>query len=79
MWLRKSEKNKPMSGSVPPATDANNLGIWTPEQVKEMERMNPKSRDEIEEELEEEAFLKGGGDAPEEPQKTEQPPRHRHQ
>ena len=51
----------------------------TPEQLKDMERMNPKSREEIEEELEEEAFLKGGGEPPDEPPKTEPSPRHKHQ
>ena len=51
----------------------------TPEQLKDMERMNPKSREEIEEEREEEAFLKGGGEPPDEPPKTEPRPRHRHQ
>ena len=50
----------------------------TPEQLKEMERMNPKSRDEIEEEQAEEAFLSGGGEPSQEP-KPRAPSPHKHQ
>jgi mono/diheme cytochrome c family protein len=50
----------------------------TPEQLKEMERMNPKSREEIEEEQAEEKFLSGGGEPPEEPT-PKAPSPHKHQ
>lgn len=39
----------------------------TPEQLKEMARLNPKSPDEIEEERQEEEFLRGGPEPPEQP------------
>jgi mono/diheme cytochrome c family protein len=50
----------------------------TPEQLKDMDRMNPKSREEIEEEQAEEEFLSGGGDPPDEPKPKGQSP-HKHQ
>jgi mono/diheme cytochrome c family protein len=49
----------------------------TPEQLKEMEAMNPKSRDEIEEEREEQEFLSGGGEPHDEPKPKEASP-HKH-
>ena len=51
----------------------------TPAQLKDMERMNPKSPDEIEEERQEQEFLRGGAEPADEPQKNEQSPPHKHQ
>lgn len=51
----------------------------TPDQLKEMERINPKSPDEIEEERQEQEFLRGGAEPADEPQKNEQSPHHKHQ
>ena len=39
----------------------------TPEELEEMESLNPKSPAEIREQLKEEEFLKGGGEGPEKP------------
>ncbi len=39
----------------------------TPEELEEMESLNPKSPAEIREQLKEEEFLKGGGERPEKP------------
>lgn len=50
----------------------------TPEQLKEMKKLNPKSPDEIEEERREEEFLNGGGEPPDQPQNTEQSSHHQH-
>ena len=44
----------------------------TPEQLKEMERMNPKSLEEFEEERQEQEFLLGGAEPPEQPEKKVQ-------
>jgi mono/diheme cytochrome c family protein len=49
----------------------------TPEQLKEMERMNPKSREEFEEEQQEEEFLRGG-EPPDAPHKNDQTPHTKH-
>lgn len=49
----------------------------TPEQLDEMEKMNPKSPEELEEERREEEFLRGGAE-PAEGSDTPQPPRHKH-
>ena len=51
----------------------------TPAQLKEMERMNPKSPDEIEEERQEQEFLRGGAEPAGEPQKREQSAHDKHQ
>lgn len=51
----------------------------TPEQLKEMDRMNPKSPDEIEEERQEQEFLRGGAEPADGSQKNEQSPHHKHQ
>lgn len=51
----------------------------TPDQLKEMERMNPKSPDEIEEERQEQEFLRAGAEPADEPQKSDQSPHHKHQ
>jgi mono/diheme cytochrome c family protein len=50
----------------------------TPEQLKEMEAMNPKSREEIDEEREEQEFLRGGAESPDEPHEKKPSP-HKHQ
>jgi len=49
----------------------------TPEQIEDMEKMNPKSPDEIEEARQEQEFLRGGAEPPEQPAKTPTP-RHQH-
>jgi mono/diheme cytochrome c family protein len=49
----------------------------TAEQLKEMERMNPKSPDEIEEEQQEEKFLTGGSASTQTPERKRMPPRHK--
>jgi mono/diheme cytochrome c family protein len=51
----------------------------TPEQLKDMERMNPKSLEEFEEERQNEEFLRGGAEPADEPQKKDQSPHHKHQ
>jgi mono/diheme cytochrome c family protein len=50
----------------------------TPEQLKEMEALNPKSRGEIDEEREEQEFLRGGAESPDEPHERKPSP-HKHQ
>jgi len=45
----------------------------TPEQIEQMKALNPRSPDEIRQELEEQRFLEGGSDAP-----GPQPPAHTH-
>lgn len=42
----------------------------TPEQIEQMETMNPRSPDEIRQELEEEKFLQGGPETPKPPSPT---------
>jgi mono/diheme cytochrome c family protein len=49
----------------------------TPEQLKEMEALNPRNPVEIEEEREEQEFLRGGAEPPGDPKKR-QAPQHRH-
>jgi len=49
------------------------LGELTPEQRKEMEKMNPKSPAELEEERQEQEFLRGGAEPPEDPTKPHAP------
>src|SRR6266850_2737965 len=49
------------------------LGELTPEQRKEMEKMNPKSPAELEEERQEQEFLQGGAEPPEDPTKPHAP------
>ena len=49
----------------------------TPEQLQEMAAMNPKSPDEIEEERQEQEFLRGGAEPSEEPKPSHAP--HKHQ
>jgi mono/diheme cytochrome c family protein len=49
----------------------------TPEQLKEMEKMNPKSPAEIEEEREEEEFLRGGAEPEPEPSQKPHAPHHK--
>jgi mono/diheme cytochrome c family protein len=51
----------------------------TPEQLKDMKRMNPKSLEEFEEERQDEEFLRGGAEPADEPQKQDQRPHHKHQ
>jgi len=49
------------------------LGELTPEQLKEMEQLNPKSPAELEEERQEQEFLRGGAEPPEDPNKPHAP------
>lgn len=49
----------------------------TPEQLQDMAAMNPKSPDEIEEERQEQGFLRGGAEPSEEPKPSHAP--HKHQ
>jgi mono/diheme cytochrome c family protein len=53
------------------------LSELTPEQIKEMEQLNPRNPAEIEEEREEAEFLRGGAEPPADPKKP-QAPHHRH-
>jgi hypothetical protein len=50
----------------------------TPEQLKEMDKLNPKSREAFEEERQEEEFLRGGAEPADEPRKHDQRPGHTH-
>lgn len=50
----------------------------TPEHLKEMERMNPKSPDEIEEERQEQEFLRGDAEPADEPQTKNASPHSKH-
>ena len=52
------------------------LSELTPEQIKEMEKQNPRNPAEIEEERAEEEFLRGGAEPPADPKKP-QAPHHR--
>ena len=49
----------------------------TPEHLKEMQRLNPKSPDELEEEREEREFLNGADAPAEEPKPKSMPPHHK--
>ena len=49
------------------------LGELTPEQLKEMEQLNPRSPAELEEERQEQEFLRGGAEPPEDPNKPHAP------
>jgi len=51
----------------------------TPEQLKAMGRMNPKSLDEIEEERQEQEFLRGGAEPADEPQTDDHSPHNKQQ
>jgi mono/diheme cytochrome c family protein len=53
------------------------LGELTPEQLKEMEQLNPRSPAELEEERQEQEFLRGGAEPPEDPKKP-QASHHKH-
>jgi mono/diheme cytochrome c family protein len=53
------------------------LSELTPEQIKEMEALNPRNPAEIAEEREEAEFLRGGAEPPADPKKP-QAPHHRH-
>jgi hypothetical protein len=45
----------------------------TPEQIEQMKAMNPRSPDEVRQELEEQKFLQGGSETP-----KPRPPTHKH-
>jgi mono/diheme cytochrome c family protein len=53
------------------------LSELTPEQIREMEALNPRNPAEIEEEREEQEFLRGGAEPPADPKKS-QAPHHKH-
>jgi mono/diheme cytochrome c family protein len=53
------------------------LGELTPEQLKEMEQLNPRSPAELEEERQEQEFLRGGAEPPDDSKKP-QAPHHKH-